>query len=50
MDNLDSVRASALELRSAIAQKISSRDMELVYLPSGTPFNIVSMEDGFGME
>ena len=48
MANLDSVAASALELRSAIAQRISSCDMELIFLPSGTVFDGESMEDSFG--
>jgi hypothetical protein len=48
MANLDSVTASALELRSAIAQKISSCDMELIYFPYGTAFDGESMEDSFG--
>ena len=46
--NLQSITSSAVELRSAIAERISSCDMEVVYLPSGALFDPKSMDDSFG--
>ena len=47
INNIRSIILASLTLRNAIGEKISSRDLELIAHPLGTPFDPKTMVNGF---
>jgi hypothetical protein len=49
-ERLNTVIKSALDLRKAIGEEVTSGDFEIVYVSQGKKFNTSMMEDLFGGE
>jgi hypothetical protein len=47
-ENLRRIADMALYLNKAIGEGITSGDLQILYLPCGTPYNPEQMEDGHG--